>query len=99
MKKILVLLFAIVIGLNLFADPVNPDQAQKIAKNFYLQMCRDKVLTSESFILAFTSKSSDAASAQGLNGEGSAVFYIFNVNQNDGFVVVAADDDVTPILG
>ena len=27
------------------------------------------------------------------------LFYIFNINQNDGFVMVSADNDVTPLLG
>ena len=99
MKKFLLLLLSFVIILNLFADPVNPEQALKIAKNFYLQMSKDKGLSNVSLTLAFTSKSKDVSAAKGLNGQEIPVLYIFNVNQNDGFVIVSADDAVAPILG
>ncbi|MEI6852411.1 MAG: thiol protease/hemagglutinin PrtT [Bacteroidota bacterium] len=99
MKKTLFLLLSLGITLNLFANPINPEQASKIAKNFYLQMRAGQSLSIISFNLAFTSNSLDVSTSKGLNAQETSVFYIFNVNQNDGFVIVAADDDVTPILG
>ncbi len=99
MKKILLVLFGFAISLTMFAVPVNPEQASKIAKNFYLQMSKDKGSTNVSLTLVYTSTSKDVSTAKGFNGQETPVLYIFNVNQNDGFVIVSADNAVTPILG
>jgi len=99
MKTLLFLLFSLAINLNLFADPVDPEKASKIAANFYSQMNADKGLSDLSLSLVFTSTSTDISVAKGSERQESAVFYIFNINRNDGYVVVAADDEVSPVLG
>ncbi len=99
MRKFLLVLLGFAITLNLFANPVNPEQASKIAKNFYLQVVKNKRLSEVSLSLAFTEKSLNVSIQKGTIGQGTSIFYIYNVNQNDGFVIVAADDYVTPILG
>ncbi|MCX6233156.1 MAG: thiol protease/hemagglutinin PrtT [Bacteroidetes bacterium] len=99
MKKILLVVLGFTIAINLFADPVNPEQAKKIAKNFYLQTAKNKDLTDINLTLAFIVKSKDVSNQKGLQVHETSILYIFNVNQNDGFVIVAADNDVTPILG
>jgi len=99
MKKIFLILVGFVISITLFAESVNPEQAAKIAKNFYLQVAKSKGLSDVTLSLAFTAKSKDVSIQKGYNGQETLIFYIFNVNQNEGFVIVSADNDVTPILG
>jgi hypothetical protein len=99
MKKILLLLLGFAIAINLFADPVNSEQAKKIARNFYLQTAKNKDLTDINLTLACTVRSRDVSNQIGSQVQETSVMYIFNVNENDGFVIIAADNDVTPILG
>ena len=73
----------------LMAAPVNPNQARKVALNFMRQTNPSgTVLKSSDGQLLHTQ--TDPKS-------GTALFYVFQVGQ--GFVMVAGDDAVKPILG
>ena len=87
MNKIIVLagMFAFGMG-TLLAKPVTPATAQQVAATYYKQ---NNVSKSVSLTLAYTET--------GANG--LATYYVFNVNTNDGFVIVAADDAAHPIIG
>jgi len=99
MKRILLIFLGIVFSFTLFAESVNPEQAAKIAKNFYMQMSINKGVSNFYLSLAFTVKSMDVSTSKGMQGQEIPLIYIFNVNQNDGFVIVSADNSVSPILG
>ena len=99
MKKFLLVLLSFALIVNLSAAPVNPEQAIKIAKNFYLQMNKDKEFPNISLTLVYTISSKNVYTTKGLNEEETPILYIFNVNQNDGFVIISADNSATPILG
>ena len=87
MKKISLLLLVFVLGTNLAdATPITPGAAQKIAEKFYTQYSTQ---IPNSTSLAYTDKSSS---------NGNAVFYVFNVNDNDGYVIVSADDAGNSII-
>jgi len=97
MKKFLLFVVLTVFGFSLFADSVSQEAAMKIAKNFYLQIAKNKSdATLEIAYVYETITVNENKSGQSSN---LPLFYIFNVNQNDGFVIVTADDIVTPILG
>src|ERR1700722_3880298 len=87
MKKITLFLIAffLTIGITI-ANPVTPGTAKTVAINFYTQNLTTQV---KSATLAYTEKNSD----------GSAVYYVFDINENDGFVIVTADDALRPIIG
>lgn len=86
MKKISLLLIVFVLGTNLAdATPITPGAAKKIAEKFYTQYSTQ---IPNSTSLAYTDKSS----------KGNAVFYVFNVNDNDGYIIVSADDDGNSII-
>ncbi|MFZ4707948.1 MAG: C10 family peptidase, partial [Bacteroidales bacterium] len=99
MKRTLLTLLFYAITICLFADPVSQEQASKIAKNFYSQVAPNKNLADIKLSLAFAEKSMDVSRVRGNNTEETDIFYIFNVNQNDGFVIITADNDVVPVLG
>ncbi|MEI6696762.1 MAG: thiol protease/hemagglutinin PrtT [Bacteroidota bacterium] len=99
MKKFLLVLLSFALIVNISAAPVNPEQAIKIAKNFYLQMNKDKEFPNISLTLVYTISSKNVYTTKGLNEEETPILYIFNVNQNDGFVIISADNSATPILG
>jgi PKD repeat protein len=68
------------------ANPVTEQIAQTVAANFYNQAYKG---VNANVTLAYVQFSKD----------GQADYYVFNVNANDGFVIVAAEDAAHPILG
>lgn len=78
-------LFVLMAGIA-FANPITKNRAQAVAVNFYSQNFKS---VSPRLTLAYTEYASD----------GQPVYFVFNVNSNDGFVIVSADDAAHPILG
>ena len=68
------------------AKPVTPTAAKNVAVSFYKQ---HSIKEPQTLTLAYTESA--------LTGE--ALYYVFNVNTNDGFVIVTADDATHPIIG
>lgn len=86
MKKFtLFIALALALG-SVKAGVVDPSSAQTVATNFYKQ---NYTLPSVSLSLFYTEKAAN----------GNPVFYVFNVNQHDGFVIVSAEDAALPIIG
>ena len=86
MKRIVLFLSVLVSVLALTASPVDPQQAQTIARNFMIGQS-PAVTRSAECTLVYTK--SDSRS--------DALFYVYNVG--GGFVIVSADDAVMPVLG
>ena len=76
----------VTITLQTIAKPVNTTDASKVAENFYM---RNSLVKLANAVLTYTGTSAD----------GSATYYVFNINNNDGFVIIAADDVVSPVIG
>ena len=83
MKRIILTAMALTIGLTVFARPVTFETARKVATNYW----NANALTKNP---AFD----EVSSQLGLQN-----MYVFVTKGNDGFVIVAADDVSTPILG
>ena len=75
-------------GLLVQAAPISQDQARKEASSFLL----NKQISNRSLKPVALSNSMLKAGNQ-------AAFYIFNVGNNQGFVIVSGDDRINPILG
>ena len=75
-------------GLLAQAAPITQDQARKEASSFLL----NKQISNRSLNPVALSNSMLKAGNQ-------AAFYIFNVGNNQGFVIVSGDDRINPILG
>jgi PKD repeat protein len=85
MKKILFTLTMAIFGLGLFAAPVSQETAQKVAVNFYKHLVPSATDLSIANVATGTK-------------DGLTTYYIFNFTAG-GWVIVSADDAVTPILG
>lgn len=92
MKKLNIILFIVAFILTtnvLCAKEISLQQAEKVAKNFYYEVTAskgtsyDKIAINETFTI---------------KKEGATTYYAFNFDQG-GFVIVAADDVYTPIIG
>ncbi|MFZ5515475.1 MAG: C10 family peptidase [Candidatus Zhuqueibacterota bacterium] len=92
MKKILMLsAYLLLMSSLLSAGEVTIEQAKAIAQNIYQQkLPRVSALTTEAAALARPVT---------ISGESGALLYVFNASDSGGFVIVAADDAVRPLLG
>lgn len=87
MKKLTTLLvFLLFVSLSVFSDPVDVNTAQTVAQYFFSHNTSIQVTN---LTLAYSEKIND----------GSSAYFIFNINQNDGFIIVSGDDAALPILG
>ena len=87
MKKHLMSLFALVLGLGVAqANPVGVSQAKYVGQQF-VQANFEMTRQSAELTLIYT----------GTSTRGEASYYVFNVG-NDGFVIVSADDNFRPLI-
>lgn len=87
MKKNILVFLAIVMGVTANAHPVDMEKAKQLGQSFVAAN------------FEFTRQSSDLNLVYMATSErGEACYYIFNVGET-GFVIMAADDCVRPILG
>ena len=92
MKKVNYILSAFILSAFILsaslinAAPIKPSYAKQVAQNFYSQNTKTAIT---SVSLAYT----------GLTATGQPAYYAFNINTNDGFVIVSGDDNASPIIG
>lgn len=85
MKKTVLCLSAALISSNLFAFPVDVETARGLGEKFL----SNKMELQGPLSLAYT----------GRDAEGDKSFYVFQPSGQQGFVLIAADDLVSPVLG
>lgn len=88
------------------AKQVTKNESLEIARQFYLSHCISKETNLKSakaldFKLDYINTDSDKAlkSASTANKAQVAYYYVYNVGDNQGFVIVSGDDRTTPVLG
>jgi len=94
MKKITIL-FAILLltalTTGLFSNPIGNKKAEKIAKNFYLERGQQELknlqLDNINLQLYLTKENSERN-----------LYYVFNVANKLGYIIVSADDDAYPVI-
>lgn len=94
-KLLLTSLLLLFISINLHAEHVPLEKAMKVATNFMAQK-HTYVTKSGKELRMYKSLELTNISTRSLNLDN---FYIFNLNDNQGWVIVSGDDSVTPILG
>ncbi len=94
-KKLFFILSIIAIIKVAIAKQVNPVQAKIVAQNMYRQVSGDN--GSINLFLAYTAKFRDISNTQATYE--TPLYYIFNAEDNKGFVIVSANDNVYPVLG
>jgi len=95
MKKTLFIIFSVLIAMNISANPVGPKKAKKVAQNFYKQYFPNEG-SSQNTVSRTFDYPVDAMLTS--TYQEATAFYVFKFAAG-GFVIVAADDAVTPILG
>ncbi len=89
MRRVLLLCVCSVLFLGLWANPIGKDAAYQQATAF---MKGRGVLMQKTPLMAFAKSGRKSA-------PGNSLYYVFNVGNDNGFVIVAGDDAVSPILG
>ena len=84
-------IISLLIIFSAFAGPVDVNTAKNVAKNFYYERIP------EAKNLAYNEVKPELVYT--CNEGIIPIYYIFNINENDGFVIISADDDVYPTLG
>ncbi|MDL2299761.1 thiol protease/hemagglutinin PrtT [Bacteroides sp. OttesenSCG-928-E20] len=96
MKRTILFSLTLVATLLLWATPVNEGRAKQVALAFLNKNLSPQTRTAFDVKLLWTDKGADTRAN---SVEGDASFYVFGVPNEQGFVVVAGDDCVKPILG
>ncbi len=87
MKKLIYPLFALaLLAGTVHANIVASGTAQKVAENYYKQNAQTQIVNS---VLVYTAATS----------AGDPLYYVYNINGNEGFVIVSAEDAGSPIIG
>jgi len=87
MKLFSLILTIIVFAFNLQAKSIKPDDAKKLAKNFYWEQSSEMHYDSINPKICYTGSI-----------EKQNTFYVFNFENRKGFVMISADDLVKPVL-
>ena len=94
MKKTYLLLIALFVSIVVMGGPITPDQArQKIAK--FMQPRRAGAITQSPDALRLVATSHYKADDKTL----APSFYVFNINNEQGYVIAGADDRIPVVLG
>lgn len=93
MKKTALILVFVLIASAIFSKEIPKDIALKVAKNHYYQ---SKISAKKSEVIDFNDIKLQCILDASTNEDSG--FYIFNVNEQNGFVIVSADDNIKPIL-
>lgn len=93
MKKVLLLIAAIVVSGLTFAKPISIDKARQVAVNFWNHTTQYNI-DDIKFGSIVTPNFQEISTELGLHG-----IYVFNTVDNNGFVIVSSDDAVIPVLG
>lgn len=98
MTKIkLAVLFLLFSSINLFAKQIDAEKALLIADNFIQSSPQLRNSISKDLSLVYIQTAEKTL--KNTQGQNINYYYVFNVNTNDGFIIVSGDDIATPILG
>ena len=95
MRRIITLTLLLVASLSVMCGPVDEITAKKLAENFWKENHVMGVRNGK----VFKDKTDDAQFVNVAPSHGYSEFFILNNTVGKGYVIIAADDCVTPILG
>jgi hypothetical protein len=98
--KIILALF--VLSLTLYAKEVPVERAEAVARNFLMLNPATGLKGSADLVLTRVRLPAATPFGNGLlksAASGDNLIYLFEINGNDGFIIVSGDDGATPVLG
>ena len=99
---VLTLLLLCSVG-TLFARPLSERQARHLAEQFFLQSTRttmSRPISQQGLqLVSAPVREPSGLQLRSLTGEEARYYYIYNRGSNEGFVIIAGDDELTPYIG
>ena len=95
MKKIVSIIYLLLVSTTLWAEPIGEQRAREIAEAFFSQHTTRYSADDITLEWAGDKIGEECATGSKLN---TSLIYIYNRGTNDGFVIVAGDTNVTPII-
>ncbi len=95
MKKILSIICLLLISTTLWAEPIGEQRAREIAEEFFAQHSTRAFMVNISLEWAGDTIGEDSATGNALD---TSLMYIYNRGNNSGYVIVAGDTNVNPII-
>lgn len=95
MKKIFILLVLLSTSLTLSAGPIGENRAREIAEAFFAENATTRSATT--IELEWAGESITAPMTRANNFD-DALIYIYTRGESDGFVIIAGDDSINPII-
>ena len=89
MKRVQALVLVLAVFATSMASPVKAPAAMRKARQFVADKMGSRY--TDKISLAYTSQNESAAD--------DALFYVYNIGNDNGFVIIAGDDLATPVLG
>lgn len=109
MKRILlVIICSVFVFVSIYSEVVDTAIAKTVARNFYLARLSQanqnnlKNITSAGLDLKLVHleiSENNAGLLKSTVNESLPLYYVFNISQSNGFVIISADDRVVPVLG
>jgi hypothetical protein len=96
MKRLSTLFLLLLIYCVSFAKPIDEATAKKVGQHFLATRAHNPLAAAQ---LSLALKAGSMAYNPNATATGINYYYIFNVTNGDGFIIVAADDNATPVLG
>ena len=95
MKRILTLVLMLAFSYSMMGGPIDESTAKQLAQNFWKE---NNTMAVKSGVV-FKKEMAEARFVNVAPQHGYSAFFIFNNTAGKGYVIMAADDRVTPILG
>lgn len=96
MRKIHILLVMLLSSVSLYAEPIGENRARQIAEDFFFTHAT-RAMTYTPITLEWAGNAIDEASVTGSDLD-NALLYIYTRGEREGFVVVAGDSNIEPII-
>ena len=95
MKKILSIICLLLVSTTLWAEPIGEQRAREIASEFFSQHSTRSLVGDISLEWAGNTIGEQSATGSALN---TSLMYIYNRGNNGGYVIIAGDTNVNPII-
>lgn len=91
----------LILTVSLFAKEVPLETARTVAENFLLLNVSQQTKSSARFELGLVQLPSHEAFSRQIKKSGSVdkdLLYVFSINEDEGFIIISADDNAIPVL-
>lgn len=100
MRRFFVLIILILLAVYSNAQEVDLEMASQVAQNHYFRLNPEQSQLKSAITpdLVYTARQQSSSLTKSASTE-DVLYYVFNYGENEGFVIIAGDQRVKPILG